>query len=80
MTAPYIKLIMLSKDSNEHKGVHFFSFSKKQSAFIGRSSTAGIRVIDDISISRNHAELNYLEGRLFLSDYKSKFGTLKLIK
>lgn len=60
MAPPYVRLIMLNKDNNEHKGIHLYSFSKKPNAYIGRSSTAGIRVVDDISISRNHAELNYI--------------------
>lgn len=80
MQPPYIKLTLLSKDSNKPKALHYFSFAEKASTFIGRSSSAGIRVTDDISISRQHSELTYDERRFYISDFKSKFGTLQLIK
>jgi hypothetical protein len=52
---PYVKLTLFCKDSNQLKGIHYFSFAEKSSTFLGRSSTAGIRVLDDISISRQHS-------------------------
>jgi hypothetical protein len=59
--------------------VYLYSFKDNPEVFIGRSSASGIRVGDDISISRQHSKLSLLSGRLFIQDNKSKFGTLKLI-
>lgn len=36
--------------------------------------------ITDISVSRNHAQLKFHKGKLYLEDLNSKFGTLALIK
>jgi pSer/pThr/pTyr-binding forkhead associated (FHA) protein len=48
---------------------------------IGRGHESDIR-INDISVSRSHAQLKYNieDGTLLLRDLKSKFGTLILIK
>lgn len=80
MQPPYLKLTLFEKDSNKLRSFHYFSFANKASTFVGRSSSAGIRVVDDISISRQHSELTFDEGRFYLSDFKSKFGTLLLVR
>ena len=36
--------------------------------------------ITDISVSRKHAILHYENGKFFLEDNNSKFGTLILLK
>ena len=46
---------------------------------IGRSNISNIR-LSDVSVSRNHAKLKYLNGEFFLEDIGSKFGTLLLIQ
>lgn len=42
---------------------------------IGRGHQCELRV-NDISVSRSHAEVSYLNGKFYLKDLKSKFGTL----
>ena len=50
-----------------------------QNAFsLGRGHDSELR-INDISVSRKHASLEYKDGKFVLSDLKSKFGTLMLI-
>ena len=47
---------------------------------MGRAQNNELR-INDISISRNHAEINISkEGKVYIRDCKSKFGTLILMK
>jgi len=49
---------------------------------IGRKKDIDIKLSEDISVSRHHANLIYdFEGRRFvIEDNKSKFGTLVLMK
>lgn len=49
---------------------------------IGRKKDVDIKISDDISVSRHHANLLYdFENKKFMvEDNKSKFGTLVLIK
>lgn len=52
----------------------------KKNIKLGRAQQNELRV-HDISISRNHAEINISkEGELYIRDVKSKFGTLVLVK
>ncbi len=46
---------------------------------MGRGHDSDIR-ITDISVSRCHAIIRYEKTGFFLDDYKSKFGTLILVK
>lgn len=47
---------------------------------MGRAQQNELR-IHDISISRNHAEINISkDNELYIKDVKSKFGTLVLVK
>jgi len=36
--------------------------------------------VNDISVSRLHAELKCINGKFYLSDLNSKFGTLMLVR
>lgn len=49
---------------------------------LGRKKDIDVRISDDISISRNHASIafNPEEKTFTITDNKSKFGTLVLIK
>ena len=47
--------------------------------YIGRANNSNIRV-SDVSVSRNHAKLKYINGDFYLEDIGSKFGTLLLIQ
>lgn len=44
---------------------------------IGRGQDCDVKVTD-ISVSRNHCKISYINGKFFLNDTKSKFGTLLL--
>jgi len=44
---------------------------------MGRGHDSDLR-INDISVSRRHASLEYREDGFYIVDYKSKFGTLVL--
>jgi hypothetical protein len=68
------------KENCNIKSIHVVQLTGED-LIIGRGHESDIR-INDISVSRNHAKLKYneQEGTLLLSDLKSKFGTLILIK
>lgn len=58
---------------------YLITFKNKKSLKIGRSNDSDIR-LSDISISRHHANLVEDDKGLFLSDNKSKFGSLLLLE
>ena len=70
------------KENNEnHKFIHVIKLINENDITIGRSNFADIK-IHDISVSRMHAKLNFnFEQKcLQITDLKSKFGSLILIK
>ena len=51
--------------------------STKNKIKIGRGQDSDVRVVDDISVSRNHAFIHRdVFGHYYLTDNNSKFGTL----
>ena len=68
------------KDNCNIKSIHVIKINNDE-LIIGRGHESDIR-INDISVSRNHAQLKYNEedGTILIRDLKSKFGTLVLIK
>jgi len=52
---------------------------KKDSFKFGRGHESDLR-INDISVSRCHAIIKFKEGKFYLEDNLSKFGTLVLVK
>lgn len=46
---------------------------------LGRGLDQDLR-INDISVSRYHAQIKYIENRFILEDNLSKFGTLVMVK
>ncbi|KAM3128783.1 hypothetical protein pb186bvf_019131 [Paramecium bursaria] len=60
-------------------GVYIISFDKLKELKIGRANEAEINV-KDISVSRQHALLKLVDGKIYLQDTKSKFGTLLLLQ
>jgi pSer/pThr/pTyr-binding forkhead associated (FHA) protein len=46
---------------------------------IGRGQDCDLKV-SDISVSRNHCQIQYMKGKFLLQDMGSKFGTLVLCK
>ena len=76
---PYIILESLSSEKNSSRTIHVVIINSDQNSFsLGRGHDSELR-INDISVSRKHASLEYKDGKFVLSDLKSKFGTLMLI-
>jgi hypothetical protein len=76
----YIILESLSLESNTSRMVHLICPSMGSNTFkMGRGHDSEIR-INDISVSRCHAEIKYEKNAFFLADNASKFGTLVLIR
>ena len=75
----YLILEVLCKDKGSQKGLHVVHMSNKSSIKLGRAQECELR-ITDISVSRNHAKINYIGGNFYLEDNGSKFGTLVQVK
>lgn len=77
---PYIILESLSSEKkNTSRTIHIVLIKTDQTVFsLGRGHDSELR-INDISVSRKHANLEYKGGVFTLTDLKSKFGTLVLI-
>ena len=70
------------KENNEnHKFIHVIKLINEDDITIGRANNADIK-INDISVSRLHAKLNFNfdQKSVQIVDLKSKFGSLVLIK
>ncbi len=79
---PYLVLQVVKKGADYSKIFHFVSMCESSKLSIGRKKQIDIKLSEDISVSRHHANLIYdFEGRRFLlEDNKSKFGTLVQVK
>ncbi len=67
------------KDNNNLKSIHVILFDDEQQITLGRGHESDVR-INDISVSRLHAALDFNNGRIRIRDLKSKFGSLVLVK
>ena len=76
---------MESLNSDEKKVFHIINTeelanpgaSNKTKIKIGRGQDSEVRIVDDISVSRNHAFIHRdANGHYYLTDNGSKFGTL----
>lgn len=67
------------KDNNNLKSLHIVTLENDGKITLGRGHETDVR-INDISVSRIHANLFFSNGQVRLRDMKSKFGTLSLIK
>lgn len=77
-STPYIILESLSIGKNSSRVVHLVKASDGHNKFtLGRGHESDLR-INDISVSRLHAYLNYSDDIWNLVDCRSKFGTLAL--
>lgn len=66
----------LNKENNLTGALHILVFDQdRKEVTIGRGSESHVR-ISDISVSRTHAIIELFEGRVYVRDNKSKFGTL----
>lgn len=78
---PYLIVESLKNDRNSGRVVHTLVVQDDKIEYkLGRGHEADVRVINDISVSRLHMSIKYLNGNFMLNDCKSKFGTLVLIK
>ena len=78
----FILLESLTFEKNSSRMVHLILPDNEKKVFkLGRGHESDIRV-SDISVSRCHALIKYNEdnGRFYLEDNLSKFGTLVLAK
>ena len=76
--SPY--MILESDFESTAKAVHILDLGAKTTFSIGRRISNDIS-ITDISVSRVHAEINFIpaDEKLYLSDCDSKFGTFKQV-
>lgn len=84
---PKSNFIILESLSNDEKKVFYIINTEnliskegtrsKSKIKIGRGQDSDVRVVDDISVSRNHAFIHRdINGHYYLTDNNSKFGTL----
>lgn len=79
---PYIIFESYPKEGSKNetqKSIYVCKMRDKKLIRMGRAQQNELR-IHDISISRNHAEIAIKDGKMFIRDNKSKFGTLILMK
>ncbi|XP_026191683.1 uncharacterized protein LOC34619087, partial [Cyclospora cayetanensis] len=68
-------LVLENMVGSHQKGVHVISMSAKKDLKLGRGHESDVR-IPDVSISRYHATIRFVDGAFQLEDHNSKFGTL----
>lgn len=79
LKTPYIILESLNSEKNSSRTIHTVIINTERTAFsLGRGHDSDLR-INDISVSRKHANLEYKNGKFYFVDLKSKFGTLALL-
>jgi hypothetical protein len=77
---PFLILESLSMEKNSSRMIFILKPNSPKMEFkVGRGHDSDIRV-SDISVSRYHARIKYEEGKFWLEDNTSKFGTLVQIK
>lgn len=73
--APFLLLEGVGNDKNSNRGVHLISVIGNGGVTLGRGHEADVR-ISDISVSRCHATIKFIDGVFVIEDNNSKFGTL----
>lgn len=73
--SPFLVLEGVGNDKNSNKGVHIVGITGNNLITLGRGHDADVR-ISDISVSRTHATIKFLDGNFIVEDKNSKFGTL----
>lgn len=76
---PYAIFECYSKDSIDSNGLCIITFASKNILKMGRHADNDV-VINDVSISRRQAILQWNAQSLFIADAGSKFGTLTLLR
>ena len=79
-------IILESFTNTPHKTIHVIYFEDEMvdtsmpiEFTVGRDNTVNIR-ITDISVSRLHSTITYVNNEFYVSDMNSKFGTLALLQ
>jgi len=76
----YLVMESLYADRGTSRVIHVLTPKGKEYTFsVGRRADQDLKY-DDISVSRTHSEIKFEDGKWLLSDNKSKFGTLVLVK
>lgn len=75
----FIVLQSLEQEKNTSRIIHVIAPTAIKNEFnLGRGHESDLR-INDISVSRLHSKIKFVDGRFLLEDNTSKFGTLVLI-
>lgn len=70
----------LNQEKNTSRIIHIIRPTVQRDVFkLGRGHESDLR-INDISVSRFHAKIKFVDGKFMLEDNQSKFGTLVLVK
>ena len=75
---PYIIIEKLVPEVNFSSDISIISLEDQQEVKLGRGHLCDLRV-SDISVSRFHAYIRFMEGNFVLFDNNSKFGSLVLL-
>ena len=79
-TGNYLVMESLPLERNSSRTIHILGFTENERQYkMGRGHDSEVRV-NDISVSRTHAIINYTPKGIFIKDNCSKFGTLVLCK
>lgn len=73
--SPFLVLEGVGNDKNSNKGVHIIGVTGNNTVTLGRGHDADVR-ISDISVSRCHATIRFIDNCFVIEDKNSKFGTL----
>ncbi|OMJ69531.1 hypothetical protein SteCoe_32724 [Stentor coeruleus] len=72
---PYIILEEIKVDEPQQQILYVIGLEETQSVNIGRGTDSEIK-LSDISVSRFHAKIKFINNVFYIQDNKSKFGTL----
>jgi len=77
----HIAMEVLENETNKVKGIFVIDLAtaKEKAISVGRNDKNDIH-FKDISVSRHHANIFWNNGRVYILDQDSKFGSLKLIE
>jgi pSer/pThr/pTyr-binding forkhead associated (FHA) protein len=71
----YVVLEGAARHSKNSKIIHVLNLGMNDAIKLGRGHESNIR-ISDISVSRCHAIIRYVDKKFYIEDNNSKFGTL----
>ena len=76
---PYLLLEEFTPENFNSCGIHLVTIDDGKTITLGRSPDVDFR-ISDISVSRKHAVIQFINNKFIIADNKSKFGTLVKLK